>query len=519
MSRKLLILHVIERVGSGGAFHGTLNAAKYSVRRGEYAHTVLSLLPPLPEFVEKAEALGVCVVHPASHAERDLHVARADIVQVEWWNNPSINAFIDSSLPPCRLVAWLRVNGSSPAHGVPPRLLDWADHIMMCCPMIGDSEPISRMPPEQRRAKVSELFAGDELDHLPRPSPRDKPAGEPFIVGYVGTVDFIKMHPGYLRMSAAARIPGIRFEVCGDGPLDEMEARAEALGAADRFVFRGLVRDVGAALATFDVFGYPLCHETYAASEKSLQEAMFAGVPPVVFPHGGVKDLVADGKTGCVVRTEAEYTRALEHLYHHPDERRRLGQRAHEWASRHFGAHSQTDKLLQIYRTVLKAPKRPRAGVPRSSALTPAGAEALLASLRPDEAVPFRISASGSPPSRMLAADATIAASSAPLLSVIRKYQDFYASDPLLTLWLGVACLGAGRCEEALEYLCLAARQGLDDWRADWYAALAAEVLGRSAERADHLRALEARGVDVRKLGAPTFIGKEPGVREEGRFA
>jgi len=50
-------------------------------------------------------------------------------------------------------------------------------------------------------------------------------------------------------------------------------------------------------IETFDVYGYPLCADTYASGELNLQEVMYAGVPPVVFPYGGVKGLVEHDRT------------------------------------------------------------------------------------------------------------------------------------------------------------------------------------------------------------------------------
>ena len=91
---------------------------------------------------------------------------------------------------------------------------------------------------------------------------------------------------------------------------------------------RGYVEDIRAALEEFDIFGYPLIEDTYATSEKALQEAMWAGIPPVVFAHGGVRCLVEHERTGLVVETEDEYARAIERLAGDPDLRRRLGDEA-----------------------------------------------------------------------------------------------------------------------------------------------------------------------------------------------
>ena len=78
-----------------------------------------------------------------------------------------------------------------------------------------------------------------------------------FVAGYVGTVGWAKLHPEYVDMSVAARIPGARFLVCGGGDaVKPVSARARELGAGHRFDVRGPVSDVRGALAEMDVFGY-----------------------------------------------------------------------------------------------------------------------------------------------------------------------------------------------------------------------------------------------------------------------
>jgi hypothetical protein len=54
-----------------------------------------------------------------------------------------------------------------------------------------------------------------------------------------------------------------------------------------------------------DIFGYPLAPETSATSEKTIQEAMWAGVAPVVLAGSGATLLVEHEHTGLVCEHEA----------------------------------------------------------------------------------------------------------------------------------------------------------------------------------------------------------------------
>ena len=138
------------------------------------------------------------------------------------------------------------------------------------------------------------------------------------------------MHPRFAELCAKVTAPDVRFEVYGGGGgEDALRRRVVALGIGDRVDVRGPTEDIRAALEGFDVFGYPLAPDT-GTSELALQEAMWVGIPPVVFDHGGPATIVVNGESGFVVSTEAEYSRAVERLVADPSLRTRLGAAAND---------------------------------------------------------------------------------------------------------------------------------------------------------------------------------------------
>ena len=84
--------------------------------------------------------------------------------------------------------------------------------------------------------------------------------------------------------------------------------------------------------AELDVFGYPLAPGNYSTSDLALQEAMAAGVPPVVLPFGATAHSWSMARPASSRPTRPEYPRALERLAADPDERLRLGRNAREQA-------------------------------------------------------------------------------------------------------------------------------------------------------------------------------------------
>jgi hypothetical protein len=271
-------------------------------------------------------------------------------------------------------------------------------------------------------------------------------------------------------MSAAVNLPDVRFVVCGGEAQDVLRAQAITLGVAARFDFRGFVENIKPVLETLDVFGYPLGADTYATSEQSLQEAMYAAVPPVVFPHGGIPDLVEPGQTGLVVRSPAQYTAAIEQLHHDPAERQRLGRNAQIVVRQRFASGATARQFGAIYSRLLEQPRRERVWPGAAAGASPARrfVEALgdrgtqfARSLRAQDAL----------------AECQISASSTQLASGeggILHYRNAYPDDPHLRFWSGLVLLHQSRYAQAADEFEAAGALGLDPGRVAVYRARAA---------------------------------------------
>jgi hypothetical protein len=444
------IVHIIERFSSAGPERSLIAAAKYAAQLGlGQEHLVCTLEKSgSPAAVIMARQAGVRVLLGPDPALRTELLAQADIVLIHFWNNPALWEFLRSPLPPMRLAVWLTIFGGHPPQVVPRPLLDFAD-------VVAATTPGTLHLPElaAHAAVMPVIFAPADFARLEGCAPQPH-AG--FNVGLIGgSLDPTKLHPAFVAMSAAVEVPEVCFIVCGGGG-EPLRRQAQTLAAADRFDFRGYVEDIRSVLAVCDVFGYPLHPQTYATSEKALQEAMWAGVPPVVFPHAGVRYLVEDGVTGLVVASEAEYTAAIAWLYRHPDERARLRRNAQEFARRVFAPQRAVGQLADLFAGLMARPKRPRAW-PADGANPAAWFIAALG----DHAGPFGISYAGGPGPARDAAEAEIAAASDLLLQSeggIIHYRNHWPADPHLRLWTGLALAQRGEIERAgLEFQAAAA--------------------------------------------------------------
>jgi glycosyltransferase involved in cell wall biosynthesis len=448
------IIHIIERFSSAGPERSIIALAKYAAQLGLWQEHIVCTLEKAgsPVAVIKARQAGVQVLLGLDLARRTELLTQADIVLIHFWNNPALYEFLRSPMPPMRLAIWLKILGGHLPQVIPDPLLDFADLVVATTP------GTLHLPAFAERAEPTPVVYGvadfSRLDGF-TPQPH---AG--YTVGTIGsTLDATKLHPAFVAMSASVQIPDVRFIVCGGGgkPLRQ---QAHALGAADRFDFRGYVEEIRAVLEVCDVFGYPLCADTYATSEKALQEAMWVGVPPVVFPHAGVRYLVEDGVTGLVVESEADYTAALEWLHCHPNERRRLGRNALEYARRAFAPQRAVSQFAELFNILMAHPKQAR--VWPDDGANPA--EWFIAALG-DHTGPFSISYTGKPGPQLDAADASIAAASDLLLhgeGGIIHYRNRWPGDPHLRLWTGLALAHRGEHERAGQEFQAAAALGID---------------------------------------------------------
>lgn len=146
-------------------------------------------------------------------------------------------------------------------------------------------------------------------------------AGDRLLVGYVGRLAPEKRVE---RLSAVARLAGVRVVVVGDGPSRGSVTRA--LTGTDAVLLGQLSGDeLAAAYAALDVFVHTGTEETFG---QTLQEAMASRVPVVAPAAGGPLDVVGDGVTGVLYPAEDDdaLAQAVARLVAEPLTRARMGE-------------------------------------------------------------------------------------------------------------------------------------------------------------------------------------------------
>jgi glycosyltransferase involved in cell wall biosynthesis len=186
---------------------------------------------------------------------------------------------------------------------------------------------------------------------------------EDFVIGTVTRFHDSKGN-SYL-VDAAAKVlaerPQARFCLIGEGPLrPALEAQARSLGLRDdRFIFGGFVRDVAAALSTFDLSVFPSLWE---GTPLTLFETLAAGRPIVATDADGLLDVLSDGQDALVVpkRNAQALAQRIIWLMDRPSERARLAAGARATARRYdIGTFvRKMERLYELLHQVSRATNR-----------------------------------------------------------------------------------------------------------------------------------------------------------------
>jgi glycosyltransferase involved in cell wall biosynthesis/tetratricopeptide (TPR) repeat protein len=352
----IYVLHIIKELSRGGATLGMINTAKHTSETGGFLHSVISISDSEPEARVLALNVGMRVINKPSHKELCSEINKADIVQIHFWNTPEMYSLLKSDLPDMRLMIRFNVNGHHAPHIITKDLIDYADYILASSPYVYEAAAFREFSESEIKNKSSMLYATTDFSKFKDFTPV-KHSG--FNVGYVGTVDFIKMHPDYVSISSQIKIPDVKFIVCGSGgDSHKLKNEAAEMSISHKFCFKDYVDNIQSIYEQLDVFGYPLCEDNYSTVEFVLQEAMYLGIPPVVFAYGGAQRTVKHNYSGLIVHSAKEYSEAIEFLYKHPGERRRLSKNGKEHARNEFVTEMSTTDYIKIYQKIMLKPKR-----------------------------------------------------------------------------------------------------------------------------------------------------------------
>ncbi|MGA7829161.1 MAG: glycosyltransferase family 4 protein [Geobacteraceae bacterium] len=351
------MLHITAHLG-GGVGKVLSRLIEESARRQDgVKHTIACMeKPEKRQFVEHVQAHGGELIFSPSFDRLNRCIAEADIVQLEWWHHPVVTSWLCSEvLPPMRLIVWSHVSGLHPPE-IPLEFVTVPHRFLFTSPCTWEHPTLARLA-KRKPSNIDVVFSSGGFDELPSPPLRSYQ--KPLRAGYVGTLNFAKLHPDFLEFLAAVRIPDFRVSLVGDPTTaSELVNQAAKIGVERALDIRGYSSDVAKELARFDIMPYLLNPLHYGTTENALLEAMAMGVVPVVLNNPAERQLVRNGETGLVVDSPSSFADAISYLANHPDEVRRLSINASRAVRERFSVQCTAEKLMNHYRAVLPEPKR-----------------------------------------------------------------------------------------------------------------------------------------------------------------
>lgn len=352
----LLVTHLTPHLGGGVGKALTTLVAGFSQQSNAVRHQILCLeVPEKTQFLDQIRANGTEVIICPDHEQLITQIEQADTVQLEWWNHPAIfPALCVLGQTPMRLLIWCHTSGLyNPI--LPTGLLDAAQTCVFTSPCSYQAATVRQCvaaQPEKFRCISS---ASGFAQTIPQ---RTQHAGS-LRVGYLGSLNFSKLHPNYVDYLATVRLPDFHVRLLGD-PLNQtaLQQQCAALGRPNLLEFCGYVEHVQQELAQMDVLAYLLNPRHYGTAENALLEAMAAGVVPVVLNNLAEASIVIDQQTGLIVDSPATFADALDWLAAHPEERRTIGQQAAQQVASQFTAEKMQTSFADAYRSLMTQAKQ-----------------------------------------------------------------------------------------------------------------------------------------------------------------
>jgi glycosyltransferase involved in cell wall biosynthesis len=172
------------------------------------------------------------------------------------------------------------------------------------------------------------------------------PAGRPPTVLWLGVLAEVKRVD--VLLDAAARVPGLRVLVAGDGPLLPEVERRVAAGLGDRVSLLGRLDDPEPVFAEADFFALTSAAEN---CPLALLQAMSCGLPAVATAVGGVPEVVRDGTDGllCAVGDVAGLATHFHTMAEDVSGRARMGASARDRILGGFTMENCLNGLLDTY--------------------------------------------------------------------------------------------------------------------------------------------------------------------------
>lgn len=305
--------------------------------------------------LDKLKESGITVNIQATDEALKRELLVSDIVIVHWWHHPKTSHFLYKiSKLNLRIIMWSHISNLT-VPSLNNRILSIVAHTVFSTQASYDSDEYKVLEKKFLEERTSVIYSCSGLEFAPI---EEKKKNNGFNIGYLGLIDFSKMHPEYIKYCDSVRLEEAKFILVGDAPAEkQLIKQCESNGLASKLHFEGHVDNVWPYLAQFDVMGYPLMEEHTGSTEITILESMAAGVPVVVLNQLVEKSIISNGVTGVVVDSIEAYGEAMRFLFYNSIKREAIGRCAREYVLEQYSLDRLKQSFFKVCQKAMKCGK------------------------------------------------------------------------------------------------------------------------------------------------------------------
>lgn len=183
-----------------------------------------------------------------------------------------------------------------------------------------------------------------------------KPKDVPFIVGTVGSLNYVKNHQGaikaisiFLKNNPDANV---HLQIVGDGPLKKsLQRLTRRTGISEKIQFTGRVEDVLERLQHFQIFLSLSLSESFG---MAVGEAMAVGLPVIASNIKALRYLVDGAGILANPHDHKKVAKEIEKLYKDSKKQNKLGALSKKRIRENFSEEKLVQKTIELYTNLLK---------------------------------------------------------------------------------------------------------------------------------------------------------------------
>lgn len=349
------IVHVAAHMGAGAgkAISGLALSDRINTHK-----IILCQKPDKMEHINRCEDKGINVLICPERVRLMTELAAADVIVINWWHHPVVyEVMLAIEKLDARIVLWSHVNGLYYPE-LNESFLSVFDACMFTSKAVFENEHWTEPVKEILRKKSALVYGMGDFNPESFPAKVDYSVWEMITVGYVGSLDYAKLHPDFVRWAGKVvkKDPRIRFKIAGDIKPEVVQDVKEQ-EVSDKMKFLGFQKDVPNLLKMFDLFVYPLNPYNFATTENAILEAMAVGLPVIACSGIVERAIIRHGVNGILVSDGEEFVAELIQLADSEEDRSRIGRKAREDTIQTYDVE---DNLLRFYKVMEMAMDRPK---------------------------------------------------------------------------------------------------------------------------------------------------------------